>query len=498
MMAQEFIVPKKQTQKGFVKLDFLSIAMPEHPIIIEEPNMGFTGIHYLLDFNRFYAGLGMYGTVSGIRGGFFTLGIDAGFKTKLTNQLFLDTGFHFGGGGGAGAPDGGGAFILPHLNIGYEFPKFSLTGGYSYINFFDGGAIQSQQATIGLQIPLSFDYSDTISLDKKYTLTHLQQTDWNQDSKKISMMMHLNNLSPIGSSQNTDPTPISLAGKTVRLAGFELNTYLRENFFLFFKVDGAYSGIRGGYMDVLAGAGYELAFYKKRTKIVGKFGMGAGGGGGVDTQGGFLIYPDISLEQKIYKDVFVSINKGYLLSPNAHFKATTFGLGIKYYSNINGTTSLDKFSQGSFNKHEIVIKQDVYFNAKRNLLPTEDLHQISLQINFYLNKHFYVAGQTSFANFGNAGAYAEGIVGAGIKSSPIFKKKINLFAQILGGAAGGGDISTGEGLILKPSVGIQYQFNSEFSIQTALGYVKAKQGALSSSFINLGVTYEFSLLRLLK
>ena len=104
----------------------------------------------------------------------------------------------------------------------------------------------------------------------------------------------------------------------------------------------------------------------------------------------------------------------------------------------------------------------------------------------------------SFANFGNAGAYAEGIVGAGIQSSPIFKKKINLFAQILGGAAGGGDISTGEGLILKPSVGIQYQFHSQFSIQTALGYVKAKQGTLSSPFINLGVTYEFSLLRLLK
>ncbi len=36
LMAQEFIVPKKQTQKGFVKLDFLSIAMPEHPILIEE------------------------------------------------------------------------------------------------------------------------------------------------------------------------------------------------------------------------------------------------------------------------------------------------------------------------------------------------------------------------------------------------------------------------------------------------------------------------------
>ena len=47
---------------------------------------------------------------------FFTLGVNAGIKKHFSKKFYIDTGFHFGGGGGAGAPDGGGAFILPHFN----------------------------------------------------------------------------------------------------------------------------------------------------------------------------------------------------------------------------------------------------------------------------------------------------------------------------------------------------------------------------------------------
>ena len=110
--------------------------------------MGLTGIHYNASFQNFYTGLGMYGSVKGIRGGFFTLGVNAGYKNYLTNNIFIDTGVHFGGGGGAGAPDGGGAFILPHLDVGFQFKKFSFTTGYSYINFFDKGAIRTSTACV--------------------------------------------------------------------------------------------------------------------------------------------------------------------------------------------------------------------------------------------------------------------------------------------------------------------------------------------------------------
>ena len=57
---------------------------------------------------------------------FFTLGVNAGIKKHFSKKFYIDTGFHFGGGGGAGAPDGGGAFILPHFNVGYQFKKISL------------------------------------------------------------------------------------------------------------------------------------------------------------------------------------------------------------------------------------------------------------------------------------------------------------------------------------------------------------------------------------
>ena len=65
---------------------------------------------------------------------------------------------------------------------------------------------------------------------------------------------------------------------------------------------------------------------------------------------------------------------------------------------------------------------------------------------------------------------------------------------MLGGAAGGGGISTGQGLIVKPSVGLDFKLNQNLSIRGAAGYVKAKGGSLSTTFFNLGFNYSFSFL----
>ena len=126
------------------------------------------------------------------------------------------------------------------------------------------------------------------------------------------------------------------------------------------------------------------------------------------------------------------------------------------------------------------------------------MHQISLQINLDLNKNIYVAGQTSFANFGDAGAYAEGIVGLGVKTAPFLNDRISIFSQVLAGAAGGGGISTGEGLIVKPSAGLSYKLSNTLSLRSAAGYVKAKGGNLSSTFINFGLKYHLSFLKMNK
>jgi hypothetical protein len=81
--AQEPKIPQKETQKGFIAVDFLSIKMPLDRFGNQEPNMDFTGIHYNLIFNDFYTGVGIYGAVGGIHGGFFTLGVNAGYEKFL-------------------------------------------------------------------------------------------------------------------------------------------------------------------------------------------------------------------------------------------------------------------------------------------------------------------------------------------------------------------------------------------------------------------------------
>ena len=495
LFSQSDNIPEKKTQKAFAKIDFLSIDMPITSIA-NEKNMGFTGIHYNLFLNDWaYTGLGIYGSVTGNRGGFFTLGINAGIKKYFNDNFYIDTGFHFGGGGGAGASDGGGAFILPHVNLGYQFKNFSINSGWSYVDFFDKGKIKGHQLNFGLEIPLDYEYANYSSSEREFDISSLKNSEWNKNSKKNSLMLHVNNLKIKGNTKDTNGNKYN--GETIRLAGFELVSYIDKNWFAFLKVDGAFDGIDAGYMDVFFGGGYHLSFNKNRTNILAKFGVGAGGGGGVDTKGGFLIYPDISLEQKLFNDIFLSINKGFVMSPDSYFYTSSFGFGLKYYIERNGIISDDiKFTKAKFKGLDVIVKHDIYFNAKRGSNPTEDLHQISLQVNLDLNKNIYVAGQTSFANFGNAGAYAEGIVGLGLRSNSFFNNTTKLFTQILAGAAGGGDISTGQGLIIKPSLGINYQLNKTLSLRSSLGYIKAKGGNLSSTLFNFGINYNLSFLKM--
>lgn len=499
-IAQNNKILEKKEQKGFIKLNFMSIDMPEifnetNNSFSDEPNMLFSGIHYNLNLGKnFYSGIGIYGALTGERGGFFTLGINGGYKKYFFDKLYTDIGFHFGGGGGAAAPDGGGAFILPHINFGYDFKNFSVNSGWSYVNFFDGGLIKNHQFNIGIEVPLNYTYADYSNSEQEYSLSDFKNSNWESSTSKISLLMHLNNLNAKGRSQNSFGDEFDTA--TINLAGFELAWYFRENWFSYIKVDGAYNGIPGGYMDVFLGAGYLQKFNKNNTHLLLKLAGGAGGGGGVETSGGFLIQPDISLEQRLFNDFFLALNAGLVMTPNSDFYSNSYGVGLKYYAEKDGTiTQNDKYNSAKFKGTSVIVKQELYINPKRNNEVKENMQQISLQLNFDLSKHLYIAGQTSFANFGDAGAYAEGIVGLGLQTNFI-ANNYKFFGQLLGGAAGGGGISTGQGLIVKPSIGLDFKINNTLNLRIASGYVSAVNGNLNNPLFNIGINYNISFLKL--
>ena len=488
--AQINVVPEKKLQKGFGEIDFLSIGMPNN-----EVNMGITGIHYNIELSKWgaYGGLGIYGAVSGIRGGFFTLGVNLGVKKYFSDQVFTDIGFNLGGGGGAAAPDGGGAFILPHVNLGYNFKDFNAQAGWSYVDFFDGGYIAGSQFNFGVEVPLNFDYANYINQESEFIYNDIKPTKWNRKARRKSLIFNLSNFNLRGGDRQSYEQLYT--GETIRLAGFELASYFHENWFAFVNLDGAYSAIQAGFMDVFMGVGYLYAFNQDRTNIIAKIMLGAGGGGGIETGGVFIFKPDISIEQKIYGDFFFALNKGKVMNPEISANNSIYGLGLKYYINhggaFNGNTNFDNFIFKGIN---VIVKHDLYLDSVRNTNPPEDLYQISLQLNLNINKNLFVSGQSSFANFGSAGAYAEGLVGAGARTNPFFSNT-HFFTQVLVGAAGGGGISTGEGFIVKPSIGISTKLYDKFSLRFAGGYVKATGSALSSKLFNFGIQYNISILK---
>ena len=495
-IAQTDTIPEKKKQNGFIKIDVMSIDMPNFTIP-NEPNMSFSGTHYNLLFNKsIYTGIGIYGALTGKRGGFFSLGVNAGYKKYISEKLYSDIGFHFGGGGGAGAPDGGGAFILPHVNLGFDFKKFSINSGWSFINFFDKGLIKDYQFNISIEVPLNYHYIDYSYLEKEYSLSELKNTNWHNPTSKISLLMHLNNLNARGRSQNTFADKYDTA--IINLAGFELAWYFSKKWFTYVKVDGAYNGIPGGYMDVFLGAGFLQKLNNNNTHILLKLAGGAGGGGGVETSGGFLIQPDITIEQRLYNDIFIALNAGLVKTPDSNFLSNSYGVGVKYYTDKDGSIAENKkYNSAKFKGTSIAITQEIYCKPKRVNRIVKNMQQIGLQLNFNLNKHLYVSGQTSFANFGDAGAYAEGLVGLGLQTKSI-ANRFKLFGQLLGGAAGGGAISTGQGLIIKPSFGVDICINNTLNIRTASGYVSAVNGNLGNLFFNIGVCYNISFLQLKK
>jgi hypothetical protein len=473
---------KFDVTKTLFNFDFLSINMKN------EPNMGLVGAHYLIDLNEYiYGGIGMYGATTGERGGLFTLGANIG--TKLNFYYFiLDFGLHLGGGGGDAAKVGGGLFTLPHASIFFPFGDLNLGIGYSHINFNDGN-INNSQLKFDINLPLHYSWYDYNSAESKYHLHEFGHIDpyYTKSNSKHCFAAKFDNYFPLKGSKDVNNKDLDVP---INLVGFEYNYFINKKLFLSFEADGAYRGIKGGYMDLLGGIGYTFNsnFFDIRTKLL----AGAGGGGSIETDGGMFFIPKLEIEKELFLNTIFNINTGYLFSLQNNLNAITLGGTLKYKLQIGDTKSKEnnKFSLFKLKGFSIDFSSQTYLNAQKNDTRNIDLGQLSTQLNFHISKYSYLAGQATFAYIGNAGAYAEGLVGYGFTQN--FTDDYRYFIQLLAGTAGGGGVATDQGFVIKPSLGTNFQFHNQYGIQCKLGYIYAPLGKLSCPFFGIGLNYQIS------
>ena len=450
--------------------------------------LGVVSLEELVNFTpNWYGGIGLDNGVSGDHGGYFALNFEGGYQHPISGPVWADVGTKVGTGGGHQTPVETGLFYQPYAGLSYHFTYFNLGLDYSFVNF-PSGSIQSSQAELVLTVPFNFDYADA-SLGGHIFDSTGSDLFLSRDYFALVGQGYF----PASNVTNTSGAPDT---DNFQLAGVEFGHYFTNQFFGFIQGTGAAHGHSNGYAAVLVGPGYQVPIMHS-INLVGKLGVGSAGGAGVNTGGGFIAEPTLGLDFLMTPSLSAEIDGGYLTAPNGTLNAAVLSLMFKYcFDNayLADTEDFSVPSQLTYQSWRMRVMNETYFNPERtNSNSTSPMQLANVNIDYSLNHYFYLTGQSAFAySGGNVGGYFSGLMGVGVQV-PIYHN-IAVFAETLGGAAGGASLDIGDGALVEPLIGLNYQLSSSWGILTSVGRLVSLQGGFSSTVFNAGVSYSFSTL----
>ncbi len=470
-----------------LRFSFEEIDMPD-----AGEQMGLYGIGAYERFNPWlYGGITAYGAATGRRGGLFTGGYTLGIESKLTDKWNIDIGGYVGAGGGGAAPDGGGLHIRPHIGIKYNFNWGLLGLNYTYVDF-PNGDISSDAIALSMDFPFSSLINN--SEDNGMTTTDYFGADWSNLSRHRShLAARVRAYNPSNGSKTVSGRALN---NSLGLVGVEYSYFLNKNWFTTFETAGAALGDVGGYAELLAGLGYRLPLtHNDRLAILPSLTIGGAGGGDVSTGGGFVARANLGLEYRLSTGLSIIMDSGYLTAPDGNFDTQYVGFNLAY---VMETFAQDQ--KGAPLKETELIQttrwrfrpaHQWYFDAQRKGNTSRDMQLLGGKIDWMLNDWWYLTGQGLSAYGGGAGGYSEGHWGLGV-DSPSWKNW-QLYGEMLIGAGGGGGVDSGSALLYKPSVGLKYKLNNDFSLQTGVGKVISREGNLDANTLDVSLIWRFGI-----
>ncbi|GAB6045320.1 hypothetical protein JCM11957_09180 [Caminibacter profundus] len=412
-------------------------------------NLGLLETSYFFNFDKQYLGISIYSAITGKRGGFFTGGIAGGIKFPI-KQIILDNGIFIGGGGGGSAPQGSGLMLKVYSGILYPYKNYNIGFNINHIKFKDG-KINSTQ--IGFIVDYNFkDVYFTKIPEKLYGIYGIE---------KISFSPFILEYLPINSQTTT-----GIKQKKFTIIGTEISKDY-ENYFTYISAGGAFKGDSDGYAEYLFGIGKRLKYINLKAAI------GAGGGGRVNTKGGFIY--KIETQSNFN---FLNTSVGYISAPKG-IKALYGKISLN--KKFAFLTTGNNFLQFNLKKFNFSIYSESYLpsNTIRKTNNSKRLDVININIGQYLKKNFMIFVNAGAAYNGDSGGYAVGMFGGEFKYN-------NIFIRGSIGAAGGGSIDVGGGMITKIETGLKYK---KFFV--SFGKIKALNGKLNTAIISIGLNFDF-------
>ncbi len=473
---------------GLYQFSFENISLPA------SEELGLLGANYLIENSlagksSWNLGLGVYGAVTGERGGFFTGGFHLGWRYSLSRSYFLESNAFVGGGGGGSAPQGGGLMLRAAAGLGKQVGLDRYLLGLSRVSF-PNGAINSNQ--------ISFAYS------RQFSLLHF--SGWSSDSvrsrwrnafannKSYSQQISVQvmNYFPGRSVKGRDSR---LHESMLSVLGIRVSQQMGKVFWGEFETAGGMSGGIDGFAQVLGGLSVKKALHRKVSLTSGWL-LGAAGGGNVDTGGGMITRAYSGVEVVLSPRWRSYLQLGYVSAFDGGFSAKTVNMNLVYqFQNISTEKKSIKKSASTLNVkwRKLRVRPGVQRytryakNARKYLgTPNPDVDLTNLKLDAFVSRSVFFTGQALGAFDGGAGGYAVGLLGPGIQ--------INRYVgvELLAGVAGGGGIAVGSGKIIQPMINFELPHNKRWSSEISVGYIKAVDEALSAYVLNAGLVYRFA------
>ncbi len=478
-ISQDLAYAEVQPKASKFRTTFEEITLPNHEKI------GLQGFSFLSAVNDYLSiGASAYGALTGQRGGFITLGIAADLDIPIADKMTLNTGAFVGGGGGRGGYtiQGGGLQVRTHLGLAYALEDFgSVSMGASYQDF-PNGSIHSFQPYIGL------DYTfDTLMLSGWRDVSHQVVKQGDGMLTEFAVVYRRYNVPKGVLNDELKPQYPS-----VDILGVEWRRFVAGNVFIKVESEGALGGDSHGYMQIMFGGGYTLDITSS-TKLKLAGGVGVAGGGKLSTAGGLLLSADVSVQQLLGDDLFAELGVGYVVAPDGDFKARSSQLYLGSYFEM--PKSMDVL--GAYNQHKVRIRfvhQTYTPNDPkwRNHHANLNVQLIGFQNDYFVGDNVYLTGQGIAAYGGQGGNYMTGLIGAGFHY-PWGDSHVYTDGEILIGAAGGGGLDVGGGLVWQSNVDMGYQLTESNRIAISYGQMQAPKGNFKAHVFGVSISYYFSL-----
>mgnify|MGYP001599106294 FL=1 len=441
-----------------------------------DERVGLVGTSYLVDVPQ-VAGLAVgpavYGAITGRRGGFFTVGGEAAWRRQLAGPLGIELGLYAGGGGGAGAPQGGGLMLRPHADLLWDFGPYALGLSLSRVRF-PNGAIDSTQ--VGFVFNAINDFRYVSAAHMGTPVRSAGRAGFGFDRVQFVSGIYRTRTGLQLADGRSLPHDIGYVGVRAEQA-------LTDHFYWGLEANGAAQRSVAGYAEYLGTLGAETEVVRNRVNVGARVALGMAGGGGIQTAGGVLAKGAVYGIVRLSPDFGVALEAGAATAPRGHFRATYASAALVWA--LDGPDSAGAPARPARTDFSAGVES---YGAARHDGSTRTLQADVLKVNRFLTPNFYLSGQVHSAISGGAGGYSAALIGAGW-TRPI-GAGMHIGAELLGGASGGGGVES-RGSIVQPMAYLGYQLNPSVAVRVGAGRIEALHGPLSSTVVDVTLTLTY-------